>query len=246
MSVVGWLVLTVAGCVAFVAWRSVSYPGGWAYAFGAAWSHERRSLGAARRAVWRLQLRARRELLTARTGASGARNRYEQRVRASEQRLEEVSAPGPGAFVEGLGELVLHRKVLRVGADEIPLAQLGIRAEHSQRRSRLHLTGPDGRKRQQVLSGAGYDQEAVKAFVAEVQRAMAAEKRGRKQHQRQIGKARANLEQVRADTAATEQADRRLAAVVERHRANPELAAAKEDLEAARKSWESHTGRRPY
>ncbi|MFC1417772.1 hypothetical protein [Streptacidiphilus cavernicola] len=245
MGIVGWLLVVLVPCAVFAGWRYIAYPGGWAYAFGSAYAQDRRVLGSARRTVWGLKLRARRELTAAKGGASGARARYGRRVRAAELELEAVRNPGPGEVLDGMGVLILHQHVLRAGAEEFPLARLRIRADHSRRRSHLYLTRPDGRVRQEVLPGDQYDEETVRTFVVAVKNAVAAENKAQRQRQARIAKAEAALERARTDTAAHEEADRRLAEVVERHRANPELDAARRRLEQARESWQDLTGSRP-
>jgi hypothetical protein len=246
MEVVGWLLAVLAAGAAFVGWRFYRYPGAWVDAFGPDRAGERRELAAAHRELWSLKLSARRELSAARRGARAELDRYGQRVQAAERELDTLRNPDPGEPAEALGVMTLHQRVLRLGAEEIPLARLTVRVQHAGRKSHLVLTRPDGRTRREVLSHDRHEKAAVQAFAEAVRAAVGTENKGLRRRTEEIAKAEAKVRRVRADTAAHALAERNLAAVVERQRSDPRAEAAERRLEAARKRWEELTTHRPH
>jgi hypothetical protein len=238
---VGWLLVVLIGCGVYVGVQSYLYPGGWAYAFGSSYADERRTLAGARRGDRVHKRKARQAMAEAEGQLSGARSQYKRRIRTAERALEAARNPGSGEQVKSLGALTLHRHTLRVGKEEIPLARLKVRLEHSGDKSHLYLTRPSGKVHHEVLQGEEYEDVAVRKFAVAVQNEVVKESKRQKGRKEQVVKREAEVEQARADTAPQELATRRVADLAERQRADPDAEAARLLLEAARERWHSFT-----
>lgn len=240
-----WSLLVAIGCAALVGWRVWSYPGGWGRTFAGSHAGERRELAAARQAVRRRQWAARREISGAQMKLRSRTAAYQQRIRSARRRLERLNNPGRGEVVARLGEAVLHEHVVAFEAEALPLAGLGVRCEHSNGKSHLYLTRPNGRVRHEVYPHDEHDEDDVRRFAVQVQNAAADEEDFRLQHTALVEEAEAELEAARADTTAQEEAREHLALVTERHRRDAGLKTALAELESARERWRQASGRRP-
>lgn len=242
MTALLWPLLFLLGAGACVGWRLHRHPGGWAYAFGQAYALERRDLAGARRRLRTLEREARRERSRARDLLRGEESRHRGLVRAAQQRLTDLRRPGRGELLASLGEVALHRHVLRVAAQDLALAGVTVRYEQTPDEYRIHVTAPGGRKRPVRYPRADHEEADVRRLAGRIEDAAEEESAFRKRRRSLIADAEAELRRVRADTAAAEAARTGLAELTERQRADGRLASARTDLDAARARWQALTG----
>jgi hypothetical protein len=246
MGTVGWLLVPVVAIAACVGWRMYRCPGGWAYAFGAAYTAERQSLAKARRGVRELEQGARRERSGAEDQVRNAESQYRQRIRVIERRLRDLRQPGNGTLIEKLGSVVLHEHVVVVKQETVPLAGLRIRFEEAKRDHHIYVTRPDGRVQFESFPHGLHEEGEVRRFAVRMENAVAAEGAFLKHCEGQIAEAEDALVKARTDTGAQEAARARLARVTELQQADLRIEAARSELEAERDRWAAITGHRPH
>ncbi|MGC0314413.1 hypothetical protein [Kitasatospora acidiphila] len=243
--VIGVLLAVLVGGGAAVAWQLSRYPGGWAYAFGAAFAPDRRRLAAARRTAGHLRRRAKRELTGAQAEVRGAEARYRYEVELAARRVEQLRSPGRGPLLVRLGVLALHQHAVVVGAEELPLAGMTVRVERVDRRHCLHFALPGGRVHRQMFEQGLHSEEEVRRFGNRVVNAVAEENALLKRRHQLVAAAEAELKQVEQRSAAQRSACDRLAELTERQGVDQRPAAAAKALDDARARWQNLTGRLP-
>ncbi|MHA6760177.1 hypothetical protein [Streptacidiphilus sp. PAMC 29251] len=246
MGTVGWLLVLPLAIGAYVGWQMYRYPGGWAYAFGAAYTAERKSLAKARRRVRGLERDDHRERSGAETKVRNAEARYRRRIRAIDRRLSTLRQPGRGILLEQLGDLVLHKHVLLVKGEVVPLAGLRVRFEEAKRNHHIYVTRPDGRVRFESFPHELHEEGEVRRFAVRIENEAAAEKTFLERCEDEMAEAEIALQQARADTSAQETARAQLAQVTERQQADSRIEIARSELEAEHERWQAVTGHRPH
>ncbi|MCC9312261.1 hypothetical protein LN042_35250 [Kitasatospora sp. RB6PN24] len=242
---IGVLLVVLVGGGSAVATRLRRYPGGLAYAFGAAFAPERRQLAAARRTVRQLRHDANRELMGARNDVRGARARHRYELELATRRVEQLRDPGRGALLGRLGVVALHQHAVMVSTEELPLAGLTVRFERIDRQYCLHFAVPGGGVHRQVFERALHAEEEVRRFGNRVVNAVAEENARLKRRNQLVAAAEAELRAVEQRTAPQRSARDRLAGLTVRQDVDQRLAEAVKALDDARARWRSRTGRMP-
>ncbi|MFJ2189866.1 hypothetical protein ACIOJE_18300 [Kitasatospora sp. NPDC087861] len=250
MGTVGWVVVIVLVVAGAVVWLMLRYPGGWRYAFSTQYAANRRDLDAARGKLRGLQHEAGRERATARSGVEAAERAHQDRVNQARAHLAWLRAPGRGVLRSSLGEhLRLYDHALEMTVDgrtvECPLHEVSIRDEYSRTAGHVYVVLPTGRQQMVIVSPEETPEAEVRKFVVAVFNAAADAKVSKAERQALVPQAEAELRDAIADTAAQEQARRRLAEVEARQKSDARIPRARQELDAARDRWQQLTGRRP-
>ncbi len=225
--------------------RLVRYPGGWAYAFGGAFSSRRRELAEARSAVRALERERRRELGSAGRELRRVEGERHRRIKALHRQRKQLDAVGHGELLHKIGGLALHQHALLVHGKAVPLRRARISHDLARHQHVLLVTGPDGKRRRLTLDRDRYSEDAVRTVVARAQGAMVDEETFQQKREADIAEKEAQLKQAEADLGAVQQARERQAKAVERWRSDPRPARAEARLKAVGERWHADTGRRP-
>ncbi|MEU5771503.1 hypothetical protein ABZ782_36960 [Streptomyces asoensis] len=238
--------------------RRYLFPGGWSYTFSQLYEGERASLSNARHEARNWDRRATQEESSAQQEVASAKAEREQRLRVLEQQIAVLRHPGSGGRVDALGELILCEHLLVVksanGTRSIHLAGLDVRFEMGQRNHSIYCTDAAGQvhraKYPHQPSAADpqeqrFDEDRVRDFAVAIQNTVAAENSFRARLPVQLKETESELDKVRADTTALDDARQRLSRLQELNRLNPQRKAADAALEKARRDWEELTSRLP-
>ncbi|MFD8481672.1 hypothetical protein [Kitasatospora sp. NPDC059673] len=249
MGVLGWLLAIAAGAAAAVLWRWLQYPGAWRYAFEARYAEHRRDLDTHRGHLCAVRRTSRRTVSTARDGAARAATAHRARVAAAQAGVDRLRDPGRGAEGETLGVLRLfeHKLVLTTNgrAADHALDSVLLHADHAAGTSQVHLVLPDGAQRELPFAHSEFAEEKVRAFVIAARDGVARAKAARLAREAELPAAEAALAEVRADTAEVDRAHQRLEEIRAEQDADPAIAEAEQEFEAARDRWQKLTGVRP-
>ncbi|MGW4197604.1 hypothetical protein [Streptomyces sp. NPDC005004] len=253
-------VIAVVAGGAYAGWRRYLFPGGWAFALAARFAAERRELAEARSKVRGLEGAARADESAARSELAEQERRYKNEVRTRERLIATLNNPGTGKRLAGLGEVALYEHVV-VAKDAsgvrhtLPLAGLGVELDRGEESYHLYLVRADKQRVRVDYPRLGADpddteqprftEKRVRDFADGVQNAAAQENTFRARLPERLKETEAELDRVRADTAARERARERLARVRKRNEANPHLHDAREELETERRKWRALTGKMP-
>ena len=245
MGTLGWLLVLPLAIGACVGWQMHRYPGGWAYAFGAAYTADRQNLAQARRGVHDLERGAHQERSEAKAGVRNAEAAYRRHISTIERQLSELRQPGWGVLREQLGDLVLHEHVLLVKEEVVPLAGLRVRFEEAKHNHHIYVTRPDGRVRFESFPHELHEEGVVRHFAVRIENEAAAENAFRERHEGFVAEAEISLQRARADTASQAAARAQLAQVTEQQRADSRIKIARSELEVEQERWRALTGHRP-
>ncbi|WP_031510413.1 hypothetical protein [Streptomyces megasporus] len=258
------LLLPVCG-VLWAVRRLLLYPapwGEWRYAFGAEHREARQALHDARRRKRTVEGEHRRKVAMAERrladiGRSGAEG-----VRALEREKKELAKkPERGEQVGELGPLRLHRHVLLFLREtpegeeapepeavdgEMPLAGLAVRTESTSENTFIHLTRPDGTRRTAAYPRTRHREAAVRHFADLVRDKALADEAFHVARRKRAAEIDARIKQLKADTAAREEAARReIDELVEARRTDTRRAEADDAWQTECAVWQALTGRRP-
>ncbi|MFD9208719.1 hypothetical protein ACFVZM_20880 [Streptomyces sioyaensis] len=240
------MVLIMIGCATWVGWQLYSFPGGWAYAFGTQHAGERQHLSEARRKMREAERSSYRRVAAAKEQQHSTQALFEERIRRAEKTLQRVSQPGRGEPVEQQGAAVLHQHVLLIAGEEIPLAGLRVRFEQAQHKNHIYVTRLDGTVHWTPFPHAEHEEDGVRRFAVRIENAVAAENAFRAQQKALITQAEKELQEARADTGARDAARLHLTQMTTLHQHDRQRKAARAELEAARKRWQTITGKLPH
>ncbi|MFD9126417.1 hypothetical protein [Kitasatospora sp. NPDC059571] len=245
MAAVGWILLAVLAGGAAAGWRWYRHPGARAHAFGEEHAALRGDLTAARRKV-RDEVRAeRRERVRAERVVKTREAEHRERIRAVEERLAELLDPGSGEEIDTLGDLTLFEHVLASESRELPLSGLRVSVRSGREGWQLRLRSPHGRAWDEAYPREQFDEHEVRRFAGRIERAVGYAERFDGVQQRRIDDTEDELAEVRADTAAADEARAALADLLDRHRRDGRSSLARAELEAVRKRWQAVTGHLP-
>ncbi|GAB7036070.1 hypothetical protein AB0G35_24315 [Streptomyces sp. NPDC021749] len=246
MDVVRVLLLILIGSAIWVGWRLYSFPGGWGFAFGAQNAGEREHLAAARR-KWRdAESSSYRRVTAAKEQEHRAQTLLDARIRSAEKTLQQLRQPGRGELVEERGPMALHRHVLLIAGEEIPLAGLRIRFEQDRKEHHIYATRPDGTVRLTSFPHAAHEEGHVRRFAVGIENAVAEENAFRAQRKALMTQAEKELQKAQADTGARDAARLHVEHTTSLHQHDRRRKAARAELDAARSRWQSLTGKLPH
>ncbi len=246
MDVIRVLVLLVIGGAIWVGWQLYSYPGGWAFTFGAQHAEERQHLSQARKKERETERSSYRRVAAAKEQEHSAQRLFDERVRRAEQSLEQVSRPGRGELVEKRGAAVLYRHVLLIEDEEIPLARLDVRFEQALRENHIYVRRSDGSVRWTSFPHSAHEENDIRRFTVRIENAVAAENAFRAQQKALIAQGERELKEALADTGARDAARLHVAQATSLHRHDRRRKTARAELDAARKQWQRLTGKMPH
>ncbi|MFJ3799897.1 hypothetical protein ACIPSJ_26885 [Streptomyces sp. NPDC090088] len=257
MSTAQLVVVVVVGLGLGVLWRRYRYPGGWAFAFSWKYEGDRNALANARSKARTVSRKAAEAESAAQAELTSAQAAYERGLRQLEQQIARLRNPGAGERLGNLGELVLFQHVLVVTSGSatysIELAGLDARFDTGRTNHSIYLTDVTGRvhraKYPHILPAADdqqrFDEESVRDFTVAIQNTVADENSFRARIPHQLTQAEQQLEEARTDTRAQEAARKKLAAVRQRNRQDPNRKIADSELEDALQDWKTLTGHLP-
>ncbi|MFB7778840.1 hypothetical protein [Streptomyces bauhiniae] len=255
-------VIVVLFAAALAGWavhaRARRFPGSLALAVLPRHAEDRRPLAQARANVRSLEQIARSEESGARAEVTRQEQKREEDLRAAARRVAALEKPGRGKRLDALGELTLHEHVLvKRGANgatrTLHLADRRVRIDSGDSAYYLYVLEADGtpertkypRRTGDGEAATGFTEDRVRDFADAVQGAVAKENTFRATLPEQLKQAQHDRELLEQDTEAVDRARKRYAEIQARNKANPRLAEARTELDAARMEWRRHTGRMP-
>ncbi|GAA2330338.1 hypothetical protein Scani_34070 [Streptomyces caniferus] len=246
MDVVRVLVLIAIGCAIWAGWQLHSFPGGRRFTFSSEHAGEREHLTAARRKWREAESTSYRRVAAAKAQEHRAQTLHDERIRRAQEELQRVRWPGRGELVEERGAMSLHQHVLLIADEEIPLVRLCIRFEQDRQESHIYATRPDGSVRLTSFLNTAHEEGGVRRFAVRIENAVAAENTFRAQQKALTAQAEKNLKEALADTGARDTARLHLAQATSLHKIDHRRKTARAELDAARKRWQSLTGKLPH
>ncbi|TQF01328.1 hypothetical protein E6W39_02585 [Kitasatospora acidiphila] len=250
MGLVGWILVAVLVLGGAVAWLMKRYPGGLRYAFSTEYAEDRHELDVARSRLHEAERAAGRERDRAHSAVKAAERAHRDRVNQARDRLARLQDPDRGILRSSLGDSFrLYEHALEVTVDgrtaEYPLHDIAIRDEYSGKAGHVYVTLPTGRQKMVIVPLEETPEAEARGFVVAVYNAVANAKASKAERQALVPQAEAELRDVIADTAGQEQAQSRLADLLDRQKSDVRIPQARHEWNAACERWQQLTGHRP-